>query len=95
MPLFMFILIFSSTHSFHYIHTVHLSVGTRRGSSLSPHRWTAQREKPLWGAEPGIELGPALQQADALPAELRRTLSELRRDPENLTFTKWRRYRPQ
>ncbi len=27
------------------------------------------------GAEPRIELGPALEQADALPSELRRTLS--------------------
>ncbi len=30
----------------------------------------AQREKPPWGAEPGFELGPALQQASALPTEL-------------------------
>jgi hypothetical protein len=30
-------------------------------------------------AEPGFELGPAVQQADALLSELRRTLSELRR----------------
>ncbi len=35
--------------------------------------------KPPWGAKPRIELDPALQQADALPAELRRTLAELRR----------------
>ncbi len=32
-----------------------------------------------WGVEPGIELGSALQQADALKSELRRTLSEPRR----------------
>jgi hypothetical protein len=31
------------------------------------------------GIEPGIEPGPTVQQADALPSELRRTLSELRR----------------
>jgi hypothetical protein len=36
-------------------------------------------KKSLLGAEPGIELGPALQQADALPSELSRTLSELLR----------------
>ncbi len=42
------------------------SVCIRWGSSPFPHRWSA---------EPRIELGPALQQADALPAELRRTLS--------------------
>jgi hypothetical protein len=37
----------------------------------------AQWEKPPWGAEPRLELGPALQQADALalPTELRRTLA--------------------
>jgi hypothetical protein len=40
------------------------------------HRWSAQLGKPLWGAVPGIELGPALQQTDAVPvpSELRRTL---------------------
>jgi hypothetical protein len=31
-------------------------------------------EKPPWGAEPRIEPGQALQLADALPSELRRTL---------------------
>jgi hypothetical protein len=36
-------------------------------------------EKPPWGAEPKMELGPALQQVDALPSDLRRTLTELRR----------------
>jgi hypothetical protein len=30
--------------------------------------------KPPCGAEPRIELGPALQQADALPTEQRRTI---------------------
>jgi hypothetical protein len=34
----------------------------------------AQREKPLWGAEPGFELGPAVQQASTLPTELCCTL---------------------
>jgi hypothetical protein len=32
-------------------------------------------EKPPWGAEPRYELGPALQQASALPIELRCTPS--------------------
>ncbi len=36
-------------------------------------------EKPPCGAEPRIELGPALQQADALPIEPRRTMVEPRR----------------
>ncbi len=31
-------------------------------------------EKPPWGAEPRFELGPAVQQASALPTELRCTL---------------------
>ncbi len=31
-------------------------------------------ETPPCGAEPRIELGPALQQADALPTEPRRTI---------------------
>jgi hypothetical protein len=52
MSLFLFILILSST--------MHLSDATRQGSSPSPHRWSAQWEKPPWGAEPGIELEPAL-----------------------------------
>jgi hypothetical protein len=43
----------------------HSFVNTRRGSSPSLHRWSAQWEKPPWDAEPGIELRPALQQADA------------------------------
>jgi len=38
------------------------------------HRFSAQQQKPPLGAEPRIELGPALQLADSLPAELRRTL---------------------
>jgi len=37
-------------------------------------------EKPPWGAEPRFELGPAVQQASALPTELRCTLSGLTKD---------------
>ncbi len=36
-------------------------------------------EGHLWGAEPRFELGPAVQQADALLSEPRRTLTEPRR----------------
>jgi hypothetical protein len=40
---------------------------------LIPHcSWLSRG--PPWGAEPGFELGPAVQQADALLSELRRTL---------------------
>ncbi len=56
------------------MHTVH-TFAIRCGSSPFP-----QWEKPPWGAEPRIrELWPALQQAYALPTELRRTRTELRR----------------
>jgi hypothetical protein len=37
----------------------------------------AQKRDLHWGAEPGIEPGPSVQQADALRFELRRTLFEL------------------
>ncbi len=87
-------------HSFHHIHTVLSSVVFRRGFSPSPNLWSVYWEEPPWGAEPRIELGPALQQADALPtenvapSELRRTLwttphpNELRRTPQELTSKK-------
>ncbi len=64
-------------HSFHHIHTVHSSVTIRRSSSPSSHGWSAQWEKPPWGAEPRIKLGPASQQAESLPTELPNTLSQL------------------
>ncbi len=63
-------------HIFYNIHTFiqsHLSVAIRRGLSPSPHRFSALWGKPPCGAGPRIELGPALQQADALPTEPRRT----------------------
>ena len=67
MPLSLFIF-----HIFFYnIHTFiqsHLPVAIRRGPSPSPHRFSAQ-----WGK-------PALQQANALPTEPRRTIFR------NITF---------
>jgi hypothetical protein len=39
----------------------------RWGFSPSLHRLKAQWEKPPCGAQPRIELGPAVQQADVLP----------------------------
>jgi hypothetical protein len=60
-----FMFVFHSFISFH-IHTIHLSVAIH--GSLSPsHRLKAQWEDPPCVAEPRIELGPALQQADAPP----------------------------
>ncbi len=42
--------------------------------TLSSTLLLSARDEPPWGYEPRIELGPALQQADALTTELRRTL---------------------
>jgi hypothetical protein len=57
------------------IHTVqsyiHSSFTIRRGPPSYISSISAREEPPAWGAEPRIELGPALQQADApLPTEL-------------------------
>jgi hypothetical protein len=71
--------ILHNIHSFNHIHTIHLSVTILRGLSPSPHHLKAQWEKPPCGAELRIELGPALQQADVLPTEPRRTMTEPRR----------------
>ncbi len=52
MTLFLFIwyfLVRYDTHLFYNIHTIHSSVAIRRGSSSSPHRWSAQWEKPPLG----------------------------------------------
>ncbi len=76
MPLFLFIF-----HSLYhtYNHPITFIQYIRRGLSPSPHRLTAQWDRPPCGAEPRIELGPAFQQADALPTEPRRTVTEPRR----------------
>ncbi len=50
-------------------------------------------EKPPCGAKPRIELGPALQQADALPTEPRRTITEPRRTKTEPLYPKMRRYK--
>jgi hypothetical protein len=69
---------------FSYNTFIHTSI--RRGSILFPHCYLLSRGPP-WGAEPGFELGPAVQQADALLTELRRTLTELRRTLNELRRT--------
>jgi hypothetical protein len=78
---------------YYILHTFipsHSSIVIRRGFPLSPHCRSAQWEKPHWRAEPRIELGPALQQADALPTELRRTLvsmaGKIKRDKINIWY---------
>ena len=47
----------------------------------------AQKRELHWGAEPGIEPGPAVQQADALLFELRRTLIWAAPHPCTYTYT--------
>ncbi len=63
-----------TVQSSNHIHTIHSPRPFSISSSL-----VAQWERPPCGAEPGIELGPAFQQADALPTEPRRTIAEPRR----------------
>jgi hypothetical protein len=66
-------------HSFNHIHTVHLSI-----AEASLHFLIAcllRGETPPCGAEPKTELGPALQQADVLQIEPRRTINvKIRKD---------------
>ncbi len=78
MPLFFILIIYNNhSHSTTYIHS---SFTIRRACLLvSSSLLRSAREEPPWDAEPRIELGPATQQADALPTELRRNLTELRR----------------
>jgi hypothetical protein len=83
MPLFLFIfhIFFYNIHT--YIHTItfiqYIYPSPFAEASLHPflHRLLAQWGEPPCGAEPRIELGPALQQADALPTEPRRTIKRL------------------
>jgi hypothetical protein len=60
-----------------YIHLITYITFVRhhlpRSLSISSSLWCSVG-KPPCGAEPRIELGPALQQADALPTEQRRTM---------------------
>ncbi len=67
LPLFLFI--FTLTEHIYNI----LSIILVECHSLSPHCFRSV-EGLLWGAEPRFELGPAIQQADALLSEARRTL---------------------
>ncbi len=75
MPLFTFIF-----HIFYNIHTYIHTITFIRRHSLRPLSISSSLVcsvgKPPCGAEPRIVLGPALQQADALPTEPRRTMAE-------------------
>jgi hypothetical protein len=74
MSLFLFIFSYFLQHTYTFIQS-HYSVTVRRDISPSPHRLSAQWEKPPCDAEPRIEFGPAPQQADALPTEPRRSIN--------------------
>jgi hypothetical protein len=52
-----------------FIHHSFINIRISMSSQLS-----AQWAEPPWGAEPRFELGPALQQASALPTKPRCTL---------------------
>ncbi len=69
MPLFLFIYFYINRADIQYffIYT------TGRVPSCYPHCFCSV-EGLLWGPEPRFELGPAVQQADALLSEPRRTL---------------------
>jgi hypothetical protein len=68
MPLFLYIFYSSvSIHTFIQSFTHNI----RWGPSPYLHSCRLSGAEPPWGAEPRFELGPALQQASALPTELR------------------------
>ncbi len=69
LPLF-FIYFYINRVDIQCLYTVYYSSSTLLLSSWLP----LGVEGLLWGAEPRFELGPALQQADALLYEPRRTL---------------------
>jgi hypothetical protein len=72
----LFIFIFYHIHTFIQSQYIHPSPF----AEASLHFFialSAQWGKPPCGAEPRIELGPALQQADALPTEPRRTIGKI------------------
>ncbi len=90
MPLFFIYLRFSSPS---YSYKTFIRRHSPRFLSISSSLARSVRKTPPGVAEPRIELGPALQQADGLPPELRRnlsaprrTLSELRRTLELYTY---------
>jgi hypothetical protein len=77
MPFFLFIL-YILAHAFspsiRFIQYIHPSPFAEVPLHLLIAGQLSGKNLPAWGAEPRIELGSALQQADALTSELRRTL---------------------
>ncbi len=71
LPLFLFIFTFTE-HTYNILFFIY---NTRRVPLLISSLLPIDRGPPLlWGAEPRFELGPSIQQADALLSEPRRTL---------------------
>jgi hypothetical protein len=66
LPLFLFILSFTITFILTFVQYTYSSPRPLSVFFIV----FAQREKPPRGAKPGFELGPAVQQASALPTEL-------------------------
>jgi hypothetical protein len=64
-PLFLFI--FEILQCIQYIHSISFiqNIHPLPFAEVSPfpHRWSTHWEKPSWGAEPRIELGPSLRRA--------------------------------
>ncbi len=75
MPLFLFI--FHILYILTFIQSQFIHPSPFAEASPFLHRLYAQWGRPPCGAEPRIELGPALQQADAMPTEPRRTIIPL------------------
>ncbi len=76
MPLFLIFIMLTIIHTIQSYTFSSLTI--RRGLSscllVSSSLLRSAKEEPPSGAEPRMELGPALQQADELPTELRRNL---------------------
>jgi hypothetical protein len=64
--LFSFIFLYTIQYIHSYNHTSFIHKHSLRPISISS-QLSAQWAEPPWGAEPRFELGPALQQASALP----------------------------
>ncbi len=68
MPLFLYLFVFRYNRYIFTSFIHHSFINIRWGPSISS-QLSAQWVEPPWGAEPRFELGPALQQASALPTE--------------------------
>ncbi len=72
MPLFLLFIIFEQSFTQYNDTCIHPSPFAEARLLVSSSLLCSAREEPLWGAEPRLELGPALQQADAVLTKPRR-----------------------